>query len=222
MPRKVSRAKKGSGKQKAPKNKTITEVKAEPVDTTFSNRDGCRYEPYREAEPEGFVSADPKDLELLDATAKELYARDRETLQYIQDLKQRTAAMLEHVDRNQSQLRAAHGAMERIAEFVRNYQKMDGHWTPQQLLGDDNFRATWEKGKMVVLDSYEPSDLETDTRYVDFLPSVCLTLRSTEILVYSLLWFVASVAPSPLSKSIFPGVLTWTAVLLGTCLFVNV
>lgn len=161
MPPRVSRVKKGSGKNKAPKGKTTAKV--ESVDVASSPRNGYRYEPYRKAgqtpEPEGNLPADPKELESLDATAKKLYAMDREILKYIEDLKRRTAAILEQVNRNDSQLRAANGAMGRIENFVLNWQKMDDHWTDQQLFGDDETVAPGPD---------QPSDLENDDRYVVF------------------------------------------------------
>ena len=156
--------KKASKKQVAGKAKQV-----ERVDTPTSQQARYRYEPYRRAdptpEPEGNLPADSEDLETLDATAKMLYKSDREVLEYIEALNHRTAAMLEHVNRNGSQLRSCKGAMERIDLFVDNWQKMDDHWTHQQLFGDGTFRAKWEDGKMKVLDPDESSEEEDDAPY---------------------------------------------------------
>ena len=160
-----SSGKKTTNKKKASKRKATGKAKSvKSVDTPAPRR--ARYEPYRRAEPtperEANLPADPEELETLDATAKKLYRSDREVLEYIESLKHRTAAVLEHVNRTDSQLRSCKGAMERMQLFASQWQKMGDHWTHEQLFGDGNFRARWEDGKMEVLDSDE-EDEEDDT-----------------------------------------------------------
>ena len=215
MPPRAPRSKKGSGKSKPSKGKATVKVNsAEPVRTTPSTRNRSRFEPYQRAEPtpepEENLPADPRDLESLDATAKELYAMDRETLKYIEDLNHRTATLLELVNRNESQLRAANAAIGRIEGFVRSWQRMDDHWTLPQLVGNESFRAKWENNKIVILGPNESSNLENDDRWVVFsFFWVDFTLHPTGIPICSLPWFVVSEGPSLLSKSIFPSMLTW-------------
>lgn len=156
--------KKAAGKKKlAPKKKQIGETKpVEPVEAPAPRRG--RYEPYRKAdptpEPEANLPADPEELDTLDATAKVLYKNDREALEYIESLKRRTAAVLEHVNRSDSQLRSYKGSMERIQLFVGQWKKMDDHWTHEQLPGNGDLRAERENGKMKVLYSNESDDDE--------------------------------------------------------------
>lgn len=157
-------------KKKASKKKVTGKGKqVEPVDAPAPQQDRCRYEPYKKAdptpEPEGNLPADPEDLETLDATAKMLYKSDREVLEYIESLNRRTAAILEHVNRTDSQLRSSKGAMERIQLYVDQWQKIDDHRTHRQLFGDGNFRAKWEAGKMKMLDSDESSEEEDNAPY---------------------------------------------------------
>ena len=161
-------AKKTGSKKKQSKRKTSKRSKTvEPVDPPAPKRPRNRYEPYRRAEPtperEAALPADPEELETLDATAKKLYKSDREVLEYVEALKRRTAAMLEHVNRADSQLRACKGAMGRIGLYMGHWQKMEDRWTHQELFGSGNFRARWVDGKMEVLDSEESSDDDDDT-----------------------------------------------------------
>jgi len=149
--------------KKTSKRKTSKRAKTtELVDPPVPKRPRDRYEPYRRAEPtperEAALPADPEELETLDATAKKLYKSDREVLEYVETLRRRTAAMLEHVNRTDSQLRACKGAMGRIELYMGHWQKMEDRWTHQQLFGSGNFRAKWVDGKMEVLDSDESSD----------------------------------------------------------------
>ncbi|KAF9777869.1 hypothetical protein BJ322DRAFT_514935 [Thelephora terrestris] len=123
----------------------------------------------------GNCPADPEDLETLDATAKMLYKSDLEILQYIEALQGRTAAILEQVNRNDSQLRSGQCAVERIEQYACNWQKMDDRWTDQQLLGDGNFRAKWEDGKRIILGSDESSDEEEGARCAEFFFSLLRT-----------------------------------------------
>lgn len=130
-------------KKNSPKKRVAEKAKqVEPVDAPASQQARCRYEPYRKAEPttepEGSLPANPEDLETLDETAKMLYKSDREVLEYIEALKHRTAAMLEHVNRTSSQLRSHKGAMERMQLFVNKWQQTDDHWTHQRPFGDGN------------------------------------------------------------------------------------
>jgi hypothetical protein len=162
-------------KKKASKKKVVKNAEpVEPADAPAPQQVGYRYEPYRKASPtpelEGNLPADPEELATLDATAKMLYKSDREVLEYIESLKHRTAAVLEHVNRTDSQLRSCNGAMERIQLFVAQWQKMEDHWTPQQLFGDGKFRAKWVDDRMNLLDSDE-SDDEDNAPYAEKFPS---------------------------------------------------
>lgn len=129
--------------KKAPKKKLATNA-GSPKQTgaPSSRRDKRRYEPYRKPDPtpelEGNLQADPDELEALDATAKMLYKSDREVLEYIELIRQRTAAVLEHVNRNGSQLRACRGAMERIESFVGQWQAIGDRWTAEQIEEDSD------------------------------------------------------------------------------------
>lgn len=169
---------KTGSKKKTLKRKTSKRTKtAEPADPPAPKRPRDRYVPYRRADPtperEAALPADPEDLETLDATAKKLYKNDREVLEYVEILRRRTAAMLEHVNRAESQLRACKGVMGRIGFFMGHWQKMDDQWTHQELFGGGNFRAKWVDGKMQVLASDESSDDddEEDTPYVESVAS---------------------------------------------------
>jgi len=184
--------KKTAGQKKTSKKRVANVQPVEPVDAPATPRVRDRYDPYQKATvipgPEGNLPAHPEELETLDATAKMIYKSDREVLEYIEALKHRTAAMLEHVNRNGSQLRSYKGAMERINLFVGQWQKIDDRWTHQQLFGDGNFRAKWEDGKMRVLDSDESSDEEEeDTPYARKKHSCYarLTTHSTGTRVHS-------------------------------------
>ena len=152
----------GSNKKTSKRNTSKRAKTAEPVDPPAPKRPRERYEPYRRAEPtperEAALPADPEELETLDATAKKLYKSDREVLEYIEALRRRTAAMLEHVNRTDSQLRACKGVIGRIGLYMGQWQKMEDRWTHQQLFGSGNFRTKWVDGKMEVLDSDESSD----------------------------------------------------------------
>jgi len=164
--------KKTTGKKKVSKKRVDKTQSVEPADAPAPPRVRDRYHPYRRADatldPEDNIPADTEALETLDATAKMLYKSDREVLEYIEALKHRTAAMLEHVNRTDSQLRSCKGAMERMHLFVGQWQKIDDRWTHQQLFGDGNFRAKWEDGKMRVLESDESSEEdEDDTPYAE-------------------------------------------------------
>ena len=154
-------AKKTSKRNTSKRTKT-----ADPVDPPVPKRPRDRYEPYRRAEPtperEAALPADPEDLETLDATAKKLYKSDREVLEYVETLRRRTASMLEHVNRTESQLRACKGVVGRIGFYMNHWQKIEDRWTHQQLFGNGNFRAKWVDGKMEVLDSDESSDDDED------------------------------------------------------------
>lgn len=159
--------KKTTKKKKAPKKRVAKKTKqAEPVDAPPPQPARSRYEPYRRTEPtpepEGDLPADPEQLETLDATAKMLYKSDREVLEYIESLKHRTAAMLEHVNRTGSQLRSSRGAMERIRLFVGQRKKVDDHWSHPQRFGNGS--------EMEVPDSEE----EDNTPYDEiFVSSTC-------------------------------------------------
>jgi len=173
---------KKASKRKAPKLAKT----AEPVNPPATPRARDRYEPYRRAEPtperEAALPADPEELETLDATAKQLYKSDREALEYVESLKHRTAAMLEHVNRTGSQLRACKGVIGRIDLFVAQWQRMEDRWTHEQLFGNGGYRAKWVDGKMEVLGSDESSDDgdEDNNPYVNkrCLLYIHLTLRS--------------------------------------------
>ena len=110
--------------------------------------------------------ADPKDLERLDATAKELYKSDLEILTYIETLKQRTAAIMEQVKHDSSVLYSNRRAMERIELYTRNWQRMDGHWTEEELNGDWHLRAELQDRRMTTPDPFDFSDEEGDAWYV--------------------------------------------------------
>lgn len=132
-----SRVKKNIVKKKSPMNKATAGINlVESVEDPAFHRDRYRYEPYRKvdpaSEPERNTPADQEDLERLDVITKTLYENDREILESIEDLKHRTAAVLEHVNWIKSQLRADDGVMERIELFVRNRQNMGEHWTHQE------------------------------------------------------------------------------------------
>ena len=181
---------KKTGSKKTSKRKTSKRTKAaESVDPPAPQR--ARYEPYRRAEPtperDAMLPADPDELETLDATAKKLYKSDREVLEYVEALKRRTAAMLEHVNRTDSQLRAYKGAMGRIGLYMDQWQKMEDRWTHQERFGNGNFRARWVDGRMEVLESDESSDDEDDEGNIPYAkqtfshPCTHLTLRSTGI-----------------------------------------
>lgn len=162
-----SQVKEYIGKDTTPRSGVAAQVSSiELVDGLPIQRDQLRYEPYQKAdstpEPEGNLPADPKLLDIINVTAKKLYESDREILDYIQNLKCRTAAILEHVNRIHSQLRASIGAIERLKQFVHNWQKMNDHWSRAELLGDGDFRAKLEDDKMPILSSDEPSDKEND------------------------------------------------------------
>jgi len=120
--RKTGSKKKGSKRRASKRAKA-----AEPVEPPAPLD---RYEPYRRAEPtperEAALPADPEELETLDATAKQLFKSDREVREYVESLKLRTAAMLEHVKRTSSQLRACKGSMGRIGLFMAQRQTVDG------------------------------------------------------------------------------------------------
>lgn len=158
------RGKKTASKKKtAPKGKATEKAKlATPVDAPTSQRVRYRYEPYRKAdptpEPEADLPADPEELETLDATAKTLYKSDREVLEYIESLKRRTSAMLEHVNRTDSQLRSCKGSMERIQSFVAQWKKMGDQWTHEDLLGIGNLEAKWVDGRTEMLDLDESDE----------------------------------------------------------------
>lgn len=160
--------KKATGK-KASRRKPPKQTRA--PDSVDPKRAKGRYEPYRKAdptpEPEASLPADPGYLDSLDATAKMLYKRDREVLEYVKSLKKRTAAMLDHVDRNDSQLRSHKGTMKRIRLFASQWSKMEDRWSHEELLGDGNFRATWRDGKMVVLEPDEPDDEVDNAPYAE-------------------------------------------------------
>jgi len=174
-----------SKKKKKAQKKQVAKVAKQggSVDTPDPQRARRRYEPYRKAdptpEPEGNLPADPEDLETLDATAKALYKSDREALEYIEALKRRTTAILEHVNRTDSQLRSHKGTMERIQLFLNQRQKPDDQWTHQQLSGG--------KDNAEVLGSHESSE-EDDVPYAEVFaspPDTCLTFPSTGTRIYS-------------------------------------
>jgi hypothetical protein len=197
----------------ASRKKRKAATKTDPVksvDATATRRSQYRYEPYRKAdptpEPEGNCPSDFEDLQTLDATAKMIYKSDLEILEYIEALQGRTSAILEQVNRNDSQLRSGQYAMERIEQYACNWQKMDDHWTDQQLLGDGNFRAKWENGKKIILGSDESSDEEEGARCAEIFSLfwIRLTLRLTGTLVNSQQWFGTRTVLTPLFKSISP------------------
>jgi len=135
---------KKTGSKKRSKRETSKQAgAAEPVDPPARQRARC--EPYRRAEPtperEAALPADPEELKTLDATAKTRYKSDREVLEYVKTLNCRAAAMLEHVNRANSQLGAGKGVMERIEFYVAQWQKVEDQWTHQQLFGDGNSGA---------------------------------------------------------------------------------
>lgn len=192
--------KKTAGKKKAPKRKAAKTKLTEPADPPAPQRAQHRYEPYRKASPtperEADLPADPEELETLDATAKMLYKSDREVLEYINSIRRRTAAMLEHVNQTDSQLRSSKGAMERIQLFVGQWQTMDDRWTREQLSGC---------GETNALDCDE-FDGEVNVPYVgkNHLLYAHLTLCPTVGQVYLPLQLAIRVALSPPSKIIFP------------------
>jgi hypothetical protein len=202
LPTMESPVKKTGNNKKAPKKKAATKAKpAGPVDAPVPQRVRYRYEPYRKAdptpEPEGNLPADLEELETLDATAKMLYKSDREVLEYIEALNHRTAAVLEHVNRTNSQLRSCKGAMERIDVFVDQWQKIDDQWTHQQLFGEGPFE--------------ESSDEEDYAPYADCFSQfsrMCLNLCSTGTQSSFLRWSAAGAVPSPPSKNTFPSTFT--------------
>ena len=138
-----------------------------PAPAPAPRRAQNRYEPYRKASPtpeqEGNLPADTEELKTLDATAKTLYKSDREVLEYIDSLRRRTAAMLEHVNRTDSQLRSSKGAMERIQLFVAQWEEIGDQWSHEQLSG----------GNVDALGSDGSGDNEDNIPYVDKInPSV--------------------------------------------------
>ena len=134
-----------TSKEKNPKKQAAKRVEpAESADPPAPQQAPPRRGPYQKAAPtperEANLPADPElELEALDAMAKELYKRDLEVLEHIESLKRRTAAMLEHINRNHSQFRSCKGAMGRMDSFVTNWTKMEDEWTREQLFGKD----TW-------------------------------------------------------------------------------
>ena len=157
---------------KASKNGTATgATPVKPADPPATQRARYRYEPYRRAGPtpgrEGNLPADPEDLETLDVTSKEIYKSDHEILEYIEALNHRTAAVLEHVNRNSSQLHSCKGVMEKIQQFVDQWRNTGGQWTSQQSVGDSNLGAEWESGKMKILASEESSGEDDDAPYAE-------------------------------------------------------
>jgi len=116
---------------------------AEPFEPPARQR--ARYEPYRGAEPtperEANFPADQEELKALDATAKTLYKSDREVLEYVETLKRRADAMLEHMNRSDSQLRVSKGVTERIDLYLVQWQKVEeDRWTHKQLFGNSGVK----------------------------------------------------------------------------------
>lgn len=113
------------------------------IDPPARKRARNRYEPYQRTEPtperEAILPADPEKLETLDATTKRLYKSDLEVLKYVKTLKYRTVAVLEHVNRTDSQLRACMGAMGRIDLYMARWEKIEDRWTSRQLFGNGDF-----------------------------------------------------------------------------------
>lgn len=143
-----SPVKRKTDKDKPPRNKMPTKVN--PVESVYNpafHKDRHRYEPYRKGdptqEPEGGFPSDPTDLKTLDATAKKLYKNDREILEYVESLKDRTAAILEYINRTDSQLRASDSAIKVIEQFVRDWWKMCQGRTHKQPFGDERNDAQY-------------------------------------------------------------------------------
>ena len=153
-----SRANKDTGKNKTPRSKV---TKVESIHITSSHKDKRRNGPRQEVdqipEPEGNLHGDSETLERLDTAAKKLYESDREVLECIENLKGRTVAILDHVKRADSQLRASNCIMEMMEQFIRHRQKMGK-------------RCTLEDGSPRTK-SNEPSDGESSARYAVLLSS---------------------------------------------------
>jgi hypothetical protein len=151
-------------------SKNVTATRATPVkptDPPAPRRTRYRHEPHRK---EGNLSADSEELETLDATSKEIYKSDREILEYVEALNHRTAAVLEHANRNSSQLHSCKGVMEKIQQFVGQWRKTGGKSTPQQTVGDSNRRAEWESAMAKIFASEESSGEDDDTLYAKKFP----------------------------------------------------
>lgn len=158
--------------EKSLKGRVATRSKPSgPVDVPAPQRGRYRYNPYLNVNPtpesEGNRLADPEDLEKLDATAKMLYKSDREVLKYIEALNHRTAAVLERVNRTNSQLRSCDDIMKRMKLFVGQRQEIGFQWAPQQPLREDS-----SKGKRVDNKIIPGSDGETNSPCVDFFFSL--------------------------------------------------
>ena len=99
-----------------------------------------RYNPYRRADPtpvpEGDLPADPEDLETLDETAKLVYRRDRELLEYIESIKDRTAAILSYVNQTESKLHSHRGSMERLRQYIHHRARIDDPSRDREFLWD--------------------------------------------------------------------------------------
>jgi hypothetical protein len=140
-----------TSKKTSKSKRTAKGIQTESTDPDASPRGSYRYEPYPKAkptpEPERGLPADRDYLETLGAAAKALYRGDRELLEYIVALEDRTAAILEHVNRTETQLRSAQGALERIQSYVRRWEEIGGF---QQPFGDGDSRMKLDGDKVTL------------------------------------------------------------------------
>lgn len=119
--------KKPAGKRRKASKKKVTQRPESPesVVSPTPRRAQYRYTPYQRADPtpesEGDLPADPEDLETLDETAKLIYRRDRELMEYIESIKDRTEAILLHVNRTESKLNSHKGSMVRLQQYLHQH-----------------------------------------------------------------------------------------------------
>lgn len=123
----------------APKNKVVKSPESsESIGSPTPRRVQYRYNPYRRADPtpvpEGDLPADPEDLETLDETAKLVYRRDRELLEYIESIKDRTAAILSYVNQTESKLHSHRGSMERLRQYIHHRARIDDRSRDREFL----------------------------------------------------------------------------------------
>lgn len=175
--------KKPTGKRrKAPKKKVTKRPESpESVVSPTPRRVQYRYTPYRRADPtpesEGDLPADPKDLETLDETVKLIYRRDRELLEYIESIKNRTAAILLYVNRTESKLDLHKGSMERLRQYMHRQAGTDDRPLGREFLWGDGIAEA---------DFDEPLEEEDVIPYAEnFAPWTCAELSlQTGIRIY--------------------------------------
>ena len=145
-----------------PKSKrTDKGVQTESADPNVSPSGSYRYKPYPKTKPTPEPERNlPVDAGHLNTTANAFYRGDREFLECIVDLKAQTAAILEYVNRTETQLHSAYSALERIESYVRHWE---GIGEPQRPSGDEDPRKS--SGDKVTL-APDESD-KKGARYAD-------------------------------------------------------